>query len=604
MKKSKYSVPKGYKGIVNDINLQFNTNLAVITGLNGSGKSTILKYLYENYPDRSKCFIKTPQNSDLYSNERKKAIIYNKSLRLNDDISFESVMEDIESIGLRRRGRIDLPFLDRTDFYSSLFDYDSIYYENGYVYFESIAKLLSDYQFDEIDNIKRELGIVTDKDIDEKLIKELNKNKEDNQVVFGIKNGKNILEKFKFFELTEEQNNTLKKRKKIIEEDLKKELRKRSKIISEEALKRYVYDLTTREFRSIESIVHKMSNKIYQDFKSKSSRTRTKKLWEEINEELEKYFEKGYFKYKLVSPTIYESYYEIAFERFDKPTNSYIHFDSLSSGEKIIFELICYYFAAKETKLELIMLDEFDANLNPLLAERYIYVIKEQFKNINVVLTTHSPSTVVEVEPNELYELTDSRELKCAVDENGKREILKRLAPKFVYHGEFGILEDVFNTKYDMVVFLEGNNDVKNFESINYEEKYKFIDSNGCGNMSNLITIFKAIPFFKKLAQQKKIVFLFDFDKEGIDSLSKCLPKSKNSQDIYSKFSTKEYYLTKIEEDTNLYVSHLIPDEFHSWDIKDEYRHQELKQEGEKGIQRQFEHLKKIIGVVEENIVQ
>ena len=53
-------------------------------------------------------------------------------------------------------------------------DYDSIYYENGYVYFESIAKLLSDYQFDEIDNIKRELGIVTDKDIDEKLIKELN----------------------------------------------------------------------------------------------------------------------------------------------------------------------------------------------------------------------------------------------------------------------------------------------------------------------------------------------------------------------------------------------------------------------------------------------
>lgn len=177
---------------------------------------------------------------------------------------------------------------------------------------------------------------------------------------------------------------------------------------------------------------------------------------------------------------------------------------------------------------------------------------------------------------------------------NGKRDILKRLAPKFVYHGEFGILEDVFNTKYDMIVFLEGNNDVKNFESIETEKKYKFIDSGGSGNMPNLVTIFKAIPFFRKLAQQKQIVFLFDFDKEGIESLSKCLPKSKNSQDIYTKFSTKEHYLTKIEEDINLYVTHLIPNETHSWEIKDEFRHQELKLEGEIGVNRQFTHLKNI----------
>ena len=86
------------------------------------------------------------------------------------------------------------------------------------------------------------------------------------------------------------------------------------------------------------------------------------------------------------------------------------------------------------------------------MAEQYIEVIKEQFKDIKVVLTTHSPSTVVEVEPDELFELTDSRELKCAANEDGKREILKRLAPKFVYHGEFGILEDVFNNKYEMML--------------------------------------------------------------------------------------------------------------------------------------------------------
>ena len=240
------------------------------------------------------------------------------------------------------------------------------------------------------------------------------------------------------------------------------------------------------------------------------------------------------------------------------------------------------------------MLDEFDANLNPQLAERYIEVIKEQFKNINVVLTTHSPSTVVEVEPDELFELTDSRELKCAKDENGKRDILKRLAPKFVYHGEFGILEDVFNNKYELIVFVEGNNDVKNFEAGLKEEKYKFIDSRGVGNMPDLVKIFKVIPFFQKLAQQKQIVFLFDFDGEGIENMVKCLHKNDNQQGVYSKFGIKEVYCSKIEDNVNIYVSHLIPDESHSWQISNEYRHQELKSEGDEGIQRQFEHLNKI----------
>ncbi len=337
-----------------------------------------------------------------------------------------------------------------------------------------------------------------------------------------------------------------------------------------------------------------MSNKIFQDFKTKNSRTRTTKLWEEINDELDKYYLKGYFKYKLVPPQIFESNYQIAFERFDSSSNSYIHFDSLSSGEKVIFELICYYFASKESKLEMIMLDEFDANLNPLLAEQYIEVIKEQFKDIKVVLTTHSPSTVVEVEPNELFELTDSRELKCALNEDGKREILTRLAPKFVYHGEFGILEDVFNNKYEMIVFLEGKGDVTNFNSFNEINKIKFINSHGAGNMNNLISVFKAIPFFNSLAKEKKIIFLYDFDKEGFEKLSEHLPKSTNSQEVYDTIKNKNSYINKIDNNLKIFVSHLIPPLGHSWNIKDEFRHQELKREGEEGIKRQFENLKTI----------
>ena len=382
-----------------------------------------------------------------------------------------------------------------------------------------------------------------------------------------------------------------------IEEKLKIELRKKSKINSEQSLKKFVYELQTKEFRSIESIVQKMSDKIYQDFKTKNSKTRTKKLWEEINEELLKYCNKGYFKYKLVAPKIFESNYEMAFEHFDNNSTATIHYDSLSSGEKIIFELICYYFAAKESKIELIMLDEFDANLNPSLAEQYIEVIKEQFKDIKVVLTTHSPSTVVEVEPNELYELTDSKTLKCANDQDGKKDILRRLAPKFVYHGEFGILEEIFNNKYEMIVFFEGANDIANFKIGVTKEKIKFIDSNGAGNMPNLIRVFKAIPFFKELAKQKLIVFLFDFDREGFDKMYECLPKSKTSQEIYTIIGNKDAFIEKIDNELKIFVTHLLPNDSHSWDTKDGYRHQELKAEGINGIKRQFDNLNKIMNL-------
>ncbi len=240
MKKDKYIVPKGYKGIGNEIILEFNTQLAVITGLNGCGKSTMLKYLYENYPDRSKCFIKTPQNLNILNNERRIVSTYRGGIRYKDDVAFDTIMEDIESLGLRR-GRIDSPFLDKTDFYSSLFDENSINYENGYIYLESIVKLLAEYQFDDLDNIKRSLGVITEKEIEEYLIWELNQTKDDNQTNFGVKNGKSIVQKHQNDELSDEQSKKLNLKKKKIEEKLKIELRTKSKINSEQSLKRYIY---------------------------------------------------------------------------------------------------------------------------------------------------------------------------------------------------------------------------------------------------------------------------------------------------------------------------------------------------------------------------
>ena len=51
--------------------------------------------------------------------------------------------------------------------------------------------MLADYQLDEINNIEKRLGIVTDEDIENELIQQLNKNKEETKSQFKISAGKN-----------------------------------------------------------------------------------------------------------------------------------------------------------------------------------------------------------------------------------------------------------------------------------------------------------------------------------------------------------------------------------------------------------------------------
>ena len=269
---------------------------------------------------------------------------------------------------------------------------------------------------------------------------------------------------------------------------------------------------------SIESIIEKMSKRIYEDAKSKSNRA--KKLWQQINEELKRYNNTRQFEYEINSPSAYSSNYEINF--ISTYNEKVVHYDSLSSGEKIIFELICYYFTAKNNnKLKMIILDEFDANLNPALAELYLSIIKQQFcqKNIITILTTHSPSTVVEVDPDQLFELSiedGSQKIKNAKTKEGKKSILKKLAPKFVYYSEFGNLEYVLKDKSNTIIFVEGKNDKKKIKESSNDT---VIHCDGAGNIKNMIVCLKSMPFLKDIIKNKLIIALYDFDEEGRKSI-------------------------------------------------------------------------------------
>lgn len=274
----------------------------------------------------------------------------------------------------------------------------------------------------------------------------------------------------------------------------------------------------------------------------KLNKLKQKKIWEQINEILDRY---DNFDYILEEPDLRIGY-KVSFKyKNNKNPEESVPFENLSSGEKIIFELICYAFIiknnGKNNKTKMLLLDEFDANLNPQLSELLIKTIREELikKGITVILTTHSPSTVAEVKPEELFLMKNENGkhiLIKAENDDGKKEILETLAPKFVYEKELGFMGILAKTQKEYIIFVEGESDKIHFETarqyLNLDDNYEFIDCNCADNISNIISAIRNIPIFNTILDKKNIIALFDFDAKGREKISKLLDHNSASQNI------------------------------------------------------------------------
>lgn len=84
--------------------------------------------------------------------------------------------------------------------------------------------------------------------------------------------------------------------------------------------------------------------------------------------------------------------------------------NALSAGERVIFlaAIWSYFFNQSEltSSTALLLLDEPDAHLHPALTSVFLKVIRDELvgrRDIRVIMTTHSPSTVALTEDNELF---------------------------------------------------------------------------------------------------------------------------------------------------------------------------------------------------------
>ena len=88
-----------------------------------------------------------------------------------------------------------------------------------------------------------------------------------------------------------------------------------------------------------------------------------------------------------------------------------MRFDALSSGEKVLMSFaLCIYNSqdSRQKKIfpKLLLLDEVDAPLHPSMSDSLLKTIQNVLvrdKNVAVILTTHSPSTVALAPPDSIY---------------------------------------------------------------------------------------------------------------------------------------------------------------------------------------------------------
>jgi ABC-type multidrug transport system ATPase subunit len=298
-------------------------------------------------------------------------------------------------------------------------------------------------------------------------------------------------------------------------------------------------------------------------------------LYKKINYELsQEYKGEKPFRWQLHEPSIHRSY-TLSFESHNQ-SSKHVPFKHLSTGERIIFELLCYKYlitdkSAKDKeqqKPNLLILDEFDANLNPKLSQMYLKILYELTEyGVTIFLSTHSSDTVCSAiehpkkdDKMRLYWLDlEKNTLDDTID---NVEILKKLSPSWEsIHEKINQLEqqksqseqknqalekELQNLKPQKVFICEDEGGVQFWKSIfeNFPglNDVQVFSSKGCANNQHEI-ILNGIRSRDNTYNPK---IFRQLDRDGLDNdLSKELEnklKKKYTEDA-SKF---KFYQVKI----------------------------------------------------------
>lgn len=230
--------------------------------------------------------------------------------------------------------------------------------------------------------------------------------------------------------------------------------------------------------------------------------------------------------------------------------------NDLSDGEKSILKLALLSLDEEiSNDFKLVLFDEYDAPLNPSLTEAFYYVINKFYieKGIQVIITTHSPATIslapayahfyeifnetkespkiIEVNQFDYLEIKEANEaFYNKIKDQDSR--IKELESLTKISGNMLLVEDKYDQIYK-IAYLK-NKDIDDLTEDNLDEKFKqnanFVihggySTGGLYNVLNCMNISRDIG--------SKIVCLFDFDGEGYKTFKKIGDLKKGDDKLF-----------------------------------------------------------------------
>ena len=202
------------------------------------------------------------------------------------------------------------------------------------------------------------------------------------------------------------------------------------------------------------------------------------------------------------------------------PDDKLLKISDLSSGEKVAFTLALWTWGSTTgQKTEVLLIDEFDAHLNPSIAEKFIEIIQKYFVDygVQVFMTTHNPSTIV---------YAKQKGAQILWMEDGKINKTKEY-PEIVNDLSNGLIDIldlekevqlIIQSNKKRVVYTEGKTDKTHIENaiekLDMTDKFKYIYIFGSTGASTVRTFIKELMITIPTNQEIKIA-LYDTDKEG-----------------------------------------------------------------------------------------
>ena len=268
--------------------------------------------------------------------------------------------------------------------------------------------------------------------------------------------------------------------------------------------------------------------------------------WTIVNDFLNAY---NGFRYNITKPDEFEfdSYFNMkktAFtpELHDKQSNLSIKYEDLSSGEKILFALALCMLKGKYDNIfpQLLMLDEIDATLHPSMIENMLSVIKEILlpKQVKVILATHSPTTVALSPENAIFLVNSSGPNR--ITKSNKKDALEILTEGYMTLEEGIKIFDQISKK-EISIISEGNNTKyikKALEILAVDNKERIEVIEGLESISGKDQLKTLYDVFSAIDHNSKIFFVWDCDfKKKLTAKNNTFPyifEKNSSNDIAS----------------------------------------------------------------------